>query len=50
MAAGRTFAWLLRAGQWRGSEVQLYIDLGEIKRRATSDMLIEGSGDELNQN
>ena len=46
VAAGGTFAQLLRAGQWRGNAVRLYLDLGEDERRAMTDILIEGSDDD----
>ena len=46
VAAGGTFAQLLRAGQWHGNAVRLYLDLGEDERRAMTDILIEGSDDD----
>ena len=45
-SAGATLAQLLRAGQWRWNAVRFYFDLSAGGRRATAEILIEGSEDE----
>ena len=48
LAAGGTFAQLLRAGQWHSSAYRLYLDMGGEEAKAMASVLIEDSdeGDE----
>ena len=46
LEAGGSFSQLLRAGQWRSSAYQLYLDLSSEDPQAVTSIWVEASGDE----